>query len=54
VDEERAELVSDPEAAVGGAHERLRIEVEAGEDTGRRRFAADRRREGEHVEREVG
>ncbi len=54
VEEERAELLADPEGPVGGADERLRVEVEAGQDPRRRVAAARRRGGGERVEREAG
>ena len=54
VEEERAELLAHPEGPVGRADERLRVEVEAGQDP-RRRVGAARRRSGrERVEGEAG
>ena len=55
VEQERSELLTDPERPVGSDLQRLGVEVEAGEDAGSRVGTARRRwRRGQDVDRQVG
>ena len=50
VNQKRPEFLAHPQRAVGGAHERFRIEIEAGQDAGGGVAAARGRRGRKHVE----